>query len=115
MWFSVFYYAAVVVILTYLVATIFKFGEFPPSISATYYIWKGVGREWLFTAVMWITAILIVTYWVGVSEDYKCQFLPFLSISGMLFVGGACMFKESLTDEVHYTSAGIWAASALLF
>lgn len=115
MWLMVFYYSAVAIILAYLVATIIKFREFPPSISETYYIWKGVGKEWLFTMVMWIVGISILIYWVSEAKFYRCQFLSFLSVAGMCFVGGACMFKQTLTKEVHYTSAGIWALSATLF
>lgn len=115
MWLSVFYYVAIAIILAYLVVTIMRFKDVPPSISETYYMWKGVGKEWVFTFVMWIVAISITIYWVSVAKDYKCQFLTFLSVAGMCFVGGACMFKQTLTEEVHYTSAGIWAGGATLF
>lgn len=111
----IFYLAAVGIILTYLILTIRKFDKVPVSISDTYYMWKSIGLPWMFTSTMWLTGILILIYWVTKSELYSCQFLSFLSVSGMLFVGGACMFKETLTKEVHYTSAGIWAGSALLF
>lgn len=115
MWLSIFYYSAVVVILAYLIATIIKFREFPPSISETYYIWKSVGKEWLFTMMMWFVGLTILIYWISVAKLYRCQFLPFVSVAGMCFVGGACMFKETLTKEVHYTSAGLWALGATLF
>ena len=109
------YYSAVAIILSYLAMTIVKFREIPISISDTYYMWKEVKKDWLFTLVMWVTAILILVYWVSRAEFYRCQFLPFLSVSGMAFVGGACMFKETLTKAVHYTSAGVWASGAVLF
>ena len=112
---SIFYYSAVAIILAYLGMTVVKFRESPVSISDTYYMWKEVKKEWLFTLVMWITAILIVIYWISRAEFYRCQFLPFLSVSGMAFVGGAAMFKETLTKAVHYTSAGVWAGSAVAF
>lgn len=115
MWLSVFYYVAVVIIMAYMLITIMKFGEIPPSISETYYMWKGVGKEWLFTFVMWIVGISILIYWVSVAKDYRCQFLSFLSVAGMCFVGGACMFKQTLTKEVHYASAGVWAGCATIF
>lgn len=112
---SVFYYVAVATILAYLMMTVVKFREIPVSISDTYYMWKEVKKEWLFTMVMWITAILIAVYWVSRAEFYRCQFLCFLSVAGMGYVGGAAMFKETLTRAVHFTSAGIWAGSAVLF
>ena len=112
---SVFYYSAVAIILAYLGVTIAKFGRIPVSISDTYYMWKGVDKDWMFTFVMWIVGLMILIYWVTRAEFYKCQFLPFVSVSGMVFVGGACMFKETLTRAVHFTSAGIWAGSAVAF
>jgi hypothetical protein len=112
---SVFYYSAVAIILAYLGVTIAKFGRIPISISDTYYMWKGEKKEWLFTSVMWVVGVLILIYWVSRAEFYKCQFLPFVSVSGMVFVGGACMFKETLTRAVYFTSAGIWAGGAVAF
>jgi len=112
---SVFYYAAVAIILGYLMMTVIKFREIPVSISDTYYMWKGVKKDWLFTFVMWAVGLMILVYWVSRAEFYRCQFLSFVSVSGMCFVGGACMFKETLTKAVHYTSAGIWASGAVLF
>ena len=111
----VFYYAVVAIITAYLLLTITKFREVPPSISETYYLWKSVGKDWIFTTMMWIIGFSILVYWVSVAKNYNCQFLTFLSVSGMCFVGGACMFKQTLTKEVHYTSAALWAISATLF
>ena len=112
---SIFYYAAVAIILAYLGITVIEFKKIPISISNTYYLWKERGFEFLFTFVMWTVGLLILVYWVSVAEDYRCQFLSFVSVSGMCFVGAACAYKKTLTDEVHYTSAGIWAAGALFF
>ena len=108
------FFAAVLVIVAYLAYTIFAFNRIPKSISDTYYQWKDRGAKFMFTAVMWTIAALLLPYWVTVSPD-NLQFLPFLSMSGLAFVGAACAFKETLTDSVHYTSAGIWAGSALLY
>ena len=110
-----FYFVAVILIMTYLIYTIYRFKTIPISISNTYYMWKKLNMEWLFTFTMWLTAISIVAYWVSASTCYNCQFLAFTSIAGMVFVGGAAMFKEELTETVHYVSAGLWAASALIF
>ena len=110
-----FYFVAVTLIIAYLTYTIIKFREIPISISNTYYMWKEVKMEWLFTFTMWITAICIAVYWVTAAELYRCQFLCFFSVAGMGFVGGAAMFKETLTKATHYISAGIWGISAVLF
>jgi len=111
----VFYFLAVTLIIAYLSYTIIKFREIPISISNTYYMWKEVKKEWMFTFTMWITAIAIAIYWVSEAELYRCQFLCFTSVAGMAFVGGAAMFKEEITKATHYISAGIWAGSAILF
>lgn len=108
------FFAAVLVIVAYLAYTIFAFNRIPKSISDTYYQWSERGAKYLFTAVMWTIVALLLPYWLVVSPN-NLQFLPFLSMSGLGFVGGACAFKETLTDSVHYTSAGLWAGSALLY
>lgn len=107
------YFSAVAMMITYLAITVFTFGV-PKSISETYYLWKEKGLRFLFTFVMWIVGLQILIYWISVSKP-SLQFIPFLSISGMLFVGAACAFKETLTSTVHYTSAGIWAFFATLY
>ena len=108
------YYAAVVIITIYIIASICVNGGIPPSISETYYVWKKRNRPFLFTFVMTAVSFLFLPYWFSVCKEWQ-TFLPFLSVSGMLFVGGACAFKETLTRGVHFTSAGIWAASAVTF
>ena len=107
------YFFAVAAIVAYLIVTIMTFG-IPKSISETHYLWKSKGWDYLFTFVMWTVGVPILIYWVSVSPK-NLQFLPFLSISGMCFVGAACAFKETLTSTVHYTSAGVWAAFATLY
>lgn len=104
----------VAIILIYLIVTITIF-DIPKSISDTYYLWKDKKHcKYLFTFVMWSVGIPIMIYWINISKPIL-QFLPFLSVSGMCFVGAACAFKETLTKEVHYSSAAIWAISALLY
>ena len=108
------YYIAVAEIIAYLALTIFRFKKIPKSISDTYYQWTQVGNRFLFTFVMWTVGLPILIYWLSVSRT-NLQWCAFLSISGMLFVGGACAFKETLTKAVHFTSAGIWAFFAVLY
>lgn len=108
------YYIAVAEIIAYLALTIFRFKKIPKSISDTYYQWSQVGNRFLFTFVMWTVGFAILIYWISVSRT-NLQWCAFLSISGMLFVGGACAFKETLTKAVHYASAGVWAFFALLY
>ena len=107
------YFFSVALMTIYLAATIFTFG-IPKSISDTHYLWKSKGKDYLFTFIMWAVGIPILIYWVSVSPD-NLQVIPFLSISGMCFVGAACAFKETLTSTVHYTSAGVWSFFATLY
>lgn len=107
------YFFAVAAIVAYLIVTVMTFG-IPKSISETHYLWKSKGRNYLFTFVMWVVGVPILIYWVSVSKP-SLQFIPFLSISGMCFVGAACAFKEHLTAAVHYASAGVWAFFATLY
>ena len=109
------YYIAVAEIVAYLALTIFRFKKIPKSISDTYYQWSQVGNRFLFTAVMWAVGLPILIYWLSVSKTDLLQCCAFLSICGMLFVGGASAFKETLTKAVHFTSAGIWAFFAVLY
>ena len=108
------YYIAVAEIIAYLALTIFRFKKIPKSISDTYYQWSQVGNRFLFTFVMWTVGLLILIYWIYASRP-SLQWCAFLSISGMLFVGGACAKNETLTRGVHFTAAGIWAGFALLY
>ena len=106
---------ALSIIAVYIAATIAIYGEIPISISNTYYIWREkFGFRLLFSFVMWAVGILVVIYW-----ESKCagryEWLPFLSVAGMGFVGAASAYKETLTAGTHYTAAAIWAGSAIAF
>ena len=101
-------------IIAYLALTIFTFKGIPKSISDTHYQWKDKGLDYLFTFVMWTVGFPILIYWVNLAPN-ALKWLPFLSISGMVFVGGACAFKEELTNTTHYVSAGVWSFFAVLF
>ena len=108
------YYFPVGLILTYILTTCLVFKQVPKSISNTHYMWKEKGLKHLFTFVMWATGLPILIYWISISPQCY-QFLPFVSIAAMCFVGAACAFKETLTSTVHYASAGIWASAAVLY
>ena len=111
---EILFYLAVALFITYIMTTIIYFKKVPKSISDTYYQWKKEGYSYLFTTVMWSLTFLVLPYWVTIAPN-ALKFIPFLSISGLGFVGGACAFKETLTQETHYVSAGVWAFFALLY
>lgn len=108
------YFIPVILIISYIMITCLVFNTVPKSISNTHYMWKEKGFDYLFTFVMWATGLPILIYWLGITP--KCyQFLPFLSIAAMCFVGAACAFKETLTSTVHYASAAVWACAAVTY
>lgn len=76
----------------------------PASISESHYLlprpWK-----WLFTAFCWGVALTIAVPWFALTPD-AWQPLPFISIGGLLFVGGSPLFLEKQQRMIHYISAG---------
>ena len=102
---------SLLVTIAYLGYTIALFG-IPESISDTYYLLerrkKGTGV--LFTAWTWIAAFPLMIAWLDMATY---QLLAFFACAALMFVGAAAQFKQSLTEMVHYVSAGICVASAL--
>jgi hypothetical protein len=105
---------SLLITVLYLAYTIKLFGV-PWSISDTYYKLerkkKGLGI--LFTAWAWMASLPLLIGWLDKTEGLVFQFLPFLACGSLMFVGAAAQFKQSLTEMVHYVSAGICVASAL--
>lgn len=112
---------SLVILLSYLAYTIALFWdkENPVSVSDTYYLLekrkkkrnergkKAIGG-WLFLVFCWTCSLTLLIPWIELTPE-SLKFTCFLSASGLLFVGTAAPFKESLTKEVHYTSAGFCA------
>lgn len=98
----------------YICITSIVFEQIPKSISETYYLWKRVKAGWVFTAMMWSTAGLLLYPWTLCSEPGTEGWAVF-SCGAMIFVGCAAQFKESLTNIVHYSSAGVWATCAVVW
>lgn len=100
--------ASMAVFSIYIGVIIDKYG-IPNSVSETFYLLP-VGSKWLFTAMCWATCAIIVP-WMDKSPE-NLQFLGFLSVLGLLFVGTAAQFKQSFVKSVHYWAAGICAVAS---
>lgn len=107
--------SAVAVFVAYITVTLCRFG-IPESISQTHYLWNDAIKNGglLFTFMMLAVAFCILPPWFSVSPD-NFKMLVFLAGAALAFVGCAAAFKEELTDSVHYTCAGIWAAMTILY
>lgn len=92
----------------YIGAVIAKYG-IPASISETFYLLPKK-LNWLFTVFCWIVSIIIVP-WLNISPDVW-QFLAFLAVGGLCFVGTAAQFKEDFVKKVHFGAAGVCMAAS---
>lgn len=104
-----------ILFIVYVVAMILMFG-IPASISDTYYLLerKRRGLGWLFTAFCWGVSLTLLPAWLDMTPA-GYQFTAFLACAGLMFVGAAPQFKLSLTGPVHYVSAAVCCASAILW
>lgn len=91
----------------YVAIIIVTFG-IPTSLSDSFYLLeakkKGIG--YLFTGMMWIMGFLLLIPLLDNTPEYW-QFLAFLPVVGILAVGTAPAFKQSLEGKVHYASAAL--------
>jgi hypothetical protein len=96
------------VFVGYVSFVISKYGILP-SISESYYkLPKSI--NFLFTLFCWGFALPAVI--VGV--DLTDNFLMFLAGGGIMFVGAAAAFKETMTKKVHFIGATIGITAAQL-
>ncbi len=101
--------------IAYLVYTLFTFGV-PTSLSDTYYLFnekkKGLGI--LFTLLMWLMTFTLVISMIEITND-NIEFLPFLCIMGIGFVGAAPLFKSNYQVKIHFTGAALSAITAIIW
>ena len=89
----------------------------PPSLSETYYLYKGKWNiGFVFPIMMYLVVGFIMPAWLTLSEGSPFQFLSFLAPASLAFVGTAPAFKSSkLEDSVHTISAIIAAVCSILW
>lgn len=102
---------SVCLFIIYISSIIIKYG-IPSSVSETFYLLPK-NMRWLFTVFCWGVSI-IVAPWLDITPK-SWQFLAFLSVAGLCFVGTAAEFKEDLISKVHYTAAVVCMAASQLW
>lgn len=89
-------------ILTYIIIYVTKYG-IPHSLSQTYY---GITHKLLFSITIIISSLLIFPTMLEKTSE-NLQFLVFLTLCGIIFVGFTPNFKDSkMIDNIHMISAG---------
>jgi hypothetical protein len=102
---------SLLIFCTYIGAILAVYG-IPASVSETFYLLPK-GKRWLFTVFCWSVSI-IVAPWLDVSPE-TWQFLAFLSVGGLCFVGTAAQFLDDFVAKIHYTGAGVCVVASQLW
>ena len=90
-------------------------GSIPPSLSASVFNIP-TNKRWIWTVVIFIVCILVVPTYIE-KTDINTQFLSFLSIGGLGFVGAAPLVKfsdDKMQFKVHKIGAIICAICSQL-
>ena len=99
------------IFLVYNIYTLIEYG-IPESLSETTYLF-GSKHNWLFTLLCFVVSFCLLPIWLSVDSNF--EFLKFLSIAPLLFVGVTPYFKDGIQKPIHYTSAIISFISVLLW
>lgn len=106
---------AIFLYLIYNVVALSLFGV-PHSLSMTYYLFKERSNtlRYLFPSMMICMAMFLAPCWLELSKNSDFQFTAFLSIAGMIFVGGSPSFMSSkLESKIHDISAYLASSAAI--
>ena len=90
-------------------------GSIPPSLSASVFNIP-TNKRWIWTIVLFAVCFLCVSTYIEKTE-VNTQFLAFLSIGGLMFVGAAPLVKfkdDALQFKVHKVGAIVCAAFSQL-
>ena len=106
---------AIIILLVYTIVMIKIGGSIPPSLSASVFNIP-TNKRWIWTVVIFTVCILVVPTYIE-KTDINTQFLSFLSIGGLGFVGAAPLVKlkdDVLQFKVHEIGAIICAICSQL-
>ena len=116
-WIIICVFIAFFIYLIYNGITLKLFGV-PKSLSMTFYLLQDK-KNWtrIFFPIMMVgMAFLLLPAWLEISVGSPFQFLAFLTVTGIIFVGAVPTFKSSdLENTVHMTSAIVAAIFAILW
>ena len=116
-WIIICVFIAFFIYLIYNGITLKLFGV-PKSLSMTFYLLQDK-KNWtrIFFPIMMVgMAFLLLPAWLEISVGSLFQFLAFLTVTGIIFVGAVPTFKSSdLENTVHMTSAIVAAIFAILW
>lgn len=103
---------SLLIFVVYLIFSLRYIGHVPASLSETFYL-IGKARH-CFTAMMFSIAVTLLPAMLNITPESR-QFLAFLALSAICFVGAAPNFKDEFEGKVHKTSAVIAAVCGLLW
>lgn len=106
---------AIIILLVYTLVIIKIRGSIPSSLSASVFNLP-TNKRWIWTTVIFVVCILVVPTYIE-KTDINTQFLAFLSIGGLGFVGAAPLVKlkdDVLQFRIHEVGAIICAACSQL-
>lgn len=98
-----------------------KLFRVPTSLSDTFYLYqnKKKGLGYIFTAMMWTMAFLLMPAWLTISDsmpgwEHNFTFLAFFAAAAIVFVGSAPAFRNvGLENKVHMIAAKSCAVFAI--
>ena len=109
---------AAIILLVYTLVLCKRIGDVPPSLSASVFAMPQ-SRRWIWTVVLYAVCFLCLMPWPWsyldkVSEN--TQFLAFIAIAALAFVGAAPLVKDNqtLAYKVHCTAAIVCAVCSQL-
>lgn len=103
---------SLLIFVIYLMFSLRYIGYVPASLSETFYL---IGKaKHCFTAMMFSIAVTLLPAMLNSTPESR-QFLAFLALSAICFVGAAPNFRDEFEGKVHKASAVIAATCGLLW
>jgi hypothetical protein len=90
----------------------------PRSLSMTYYLFKERvdNLKYLFPSMITMMVVFMMPCWLQISEGSPYQFMTFLSMAALMFVGATPAFNDSdMENHIHTVAAYVCAIFASLW